>query len=131
MSLKLDLDKVTQSGSITERGYVADARELNAGIDGTIANKLLELALQAEKIFSTSKPSVKDANEAPDGVCLLQVNGQNNPYINMATLITFSNASRSYRQQFAIPQTIYESNILCYRVMQNNTWGDWKKFKPS
>lgn len=39
MSLKLDLDKVTQSDSITERGYAVDARELNASLSGTVANK--------------------------------------------------------------------------------------------
>lgn len=37
---KLNMDRVTQSTSVTEAGYVVDARELNASIGGTLASRV-------------------------------------------------------------------------------------------
>lgn len=35
---KLDRDKVTQGSAVTEPGFAVDARELNAGMEGTMAH---------------------------------------------------------------------------------------------
>lgn len=64
---KLDRDKVTQSSAVTEPGFAVDARELNAGTEGTLAHGLngIKDLLKASAAYKgkTSITSFLDASD--------------------------------------------------------------------
>lgn len=125
---KLDLNNVTQGTAVTEPGWAADARELNAAFAGTLANRAQGLSQRMNKLFAPWQ-GVDDADTAPDGVCLLHADGANNPFQFVATLLTFTGENPSYRQQLALPWGAGESHLFAYRTMDLSVWYAWKKFQ--
>ena len=136
---KLDSNRVTRSSAVTEPGFAVDARELNAGMEGTLANRMLLMDDRLDgygpgKIRFLGVQHIKDSEignvaakySVPDRCTYMftQYPQNDSDYIHEGAsyfVIGMEYGNHRYGSQYT-----FGSMRIKYRYLQDGVWDEWK-----